>query len=122
MTNWGRVYYTNFLSAAALLMVFPFCNGEHELLKNYNFTPPQIVLLALSCAIGVCMSHAGEQLACQHTAAGPSRAACAHRLLHAHRPTRLVLLLTWDAVCWRCSCTGYLMRSNVSATAGVVVG
>lgn len=64
MTNWGRVYYTNFLSAAALLAVFPFCKGEHELLKNYDFTPPQIMLLALSCAIGVCMSHAGKQLAC----------------------------------------------------------
>jgi GDP-mannose transporter len=75
MTNWGRVYYTNFLSSLALLAVFPFCSGEHELLKNYNWTPPQVILLFVSCMIGVCMSHAG-----------------------------------------------YLMRSNVSATAGVVVG
>lgn len=75
MTNWGRVYYTNFLSSLALLAVFPFCTGEHELLKNYAWNPPQIILLFVSCAIGVCMSHAG-----------------------------------------------YLMRSNVSATAGVVVG
>jgi GDP-mannose transporter len=75
MTNWGRVFYTNFMSATALAFVFPFCKGEHELLKHYTFTPPQIVLLFMSCAIGVCMSHAG-----------------------------------------------YLMRSNVSATAGVVVG
>ncbi|KAF6261593.1 hypothetical protein COO60DRAFT_1459090 [Scenedesmus sp. NREL 46B-D3] len=57
MSNWGRVYYTNLLSGLALLMVFP------------------CLLLFLSCAVGVCMSHAG-----------------------------------------------YLMRSNVSATAGVVVG
>jgi GDP-mannose transporter len=61
MSNWGRVYYTNFLSAAALLVVFPFCNGEHELIKNYAFSPPQVMLLVLSCAIGVCMSHAGKQ-------------------------------------------------------------
>jgi GDP-mannose transporter len=75
MTNWGRVYYTNFLSAAALVAVFPFCSGEHKFLAAHEFTPPQIMLLLLSCAVGVCMSHAS-----------------------------------------------YLMRSNVSATASVVVG
>jgi GDP-mannose transporter len=75
MTNWGRVYYTNFMAVVALLAVFPFCSGEHEILKAYEFTPPQVVLLLVSCVVGVCMSHAG-----------------------------------------------YLMRSNVSATAGVVVG
>jgi GDP-mannose transporter len=75
MTNWGRVYYTNFLSSLALLAVFPFCKGEHKLLKSYVFTTPQVILLVMSCAVGVGMSHAG-----------------------------------------------YLMRSNVSATAGVVVG
>jgi GDP-mannose transporter len=69
------VYYTNFLSSLALLAVFPFCKGEHELLKSYVFTTPQVILLVMSCAVGVGMSHAG-----------------------------------------------YLMRSNVSATAGVVVG
>lgn len=75
MSNWGRVYYTNFLSAAALLAVLPFCSGERKLLAAYHFTPPQVMLLVLSCAVGVCMSHAS-----------------------------------------------YLMRSNVSATASVVVG
>eukprot|EP00879_Flechtneria_rotunda_P005403 GHRR01005694.1.p1 GENE.GHRR01005694.1~~GHRR01005694.1.p1 ORF type:complete len:363 (+),score=47.19 GHRR01005694.1:572-1660(+) len=75
MTNWGRVFYTNFLSAMALLVVFLFCSSEHKLLKHATFNPPQVSLLLLSCAVGVCMSHAG-----------------------------------------------YLMRSNVSATAGVVVG
>uniref|UniRef100_A0A383WMS1 Sugar phosphate transporter domain-containing protein n=1 Tax=Tetradesmus obliquus TaxID=3088 RepID=A0A383WMS1_TETOB len=75
MTNWGRVYYTNFLSALALLLVFPFCSSEHEVLHSYAFPVGQVVLLLLSGIVGVCMSHAG-----------------------------------------------YLMRSNVSATAGVVVG
>ncbi|WIA23244.1 hypothetical protein OEZ85_000015 [Tetradesmus obliquus] len=75
MTNWGRVYYTNFLSALALLLAFPFCSSEHKVLRSYAFPVGQVVLLLLSCIVGVCMSHAG-----------------------------------------------YLMRSNVSATAGVVVG
>ncbi|WIA34583.1 hypothetical protein OEZ86_012903 [Tetradesmus obliquus] len=75
MTNWGRVYYTNFLSALALLLAFPFCSSEHQVLKNFEFSNGQVALLLLSCSVGVCMSHAG-----------------------------------------------YLMRSNVSATAGVVVG
>eukprot|EP00878_Enallax_costatus_P016396 GHUV01017198.1.p1 GENE.GHUV01017198.1~~GHUV01017198.1.p1 ORF type:complete len:189 (+),score=14.69 GHUV01017198.1:547-1113(+) len=75
MTNWGRVYYTNFLAAIALMVVFPFCPSEHEVLMSAEWNLGQIVLITLSCAVGVCMSHAG-----------------------------------------------YLMRSNVSATAGVVVG
>lgn len=75
MSNWGRVYYTNLLSGLALLVVFPLCRTEHQLLQQTHFTHAQLFLLCLSCAVGVCMSHAG-----------------------------------------------YLMRSNVSATAGVVVG
>ncbi|KAF8057271.1 SAT2 [Scenedesmus sp. PABB004] len=75
MSNWGRVYYTNFLAAAALLLVFPLCSGEHAVLAAAAWDPPQVIVLFMSCAVGVCMSHAG-----------------------------------------------YLMRSNVSATAGVVVG
>lgn len=59
----------------ALLVVFPACTSEHELLRTVSLGFWHIVLLILSCAVGVCMSHAG-----------------------------------------------YLMRSNVSATAGVVVG
>eukprot|EP00882_Tetradesmus_deserticola_P006198 GHRQ01006523.1.p4 GENE.GHRQ01006523.1~~GHRQ01006523.1.p4 ORF type:complete len:147 (+),score=82.86 GHRQ01006523.1:1658-2098(+) len=75
MSNWGRVYYTNLLSGLALLVVFPICRSEHKLLQETHFSHPQVFLLLLSCAVSVCMSHAG-----------------------------------------------YLMRSNVSATAGVVVG
>eukprot|EP00775_Hariotina_reticulata_P003704 gene3704-3967_t len=75
MSNWGRVYYTNLLSGIALLLVFPLCKSEHQMLRTYTFSHAQVSLLLLSCMIGVCMSHAG-----------------------------------------------YLMRSNVSATAGVVVG
>lgn len=65
MTNWGRVYYTNFLSALALLLVFPFCSSEHEVLRSYAFPVGQVVLLLLSGIVGVCMSHAG---AAEHSA------------------------------------------------------
>lgn len=75
MTNWGRVYYTNLLAAMALMVVFPACSSEHDVLLAADWSIGQIALITLSCAVGVCMSHAG-----------------------------------------------YLMRSNVSATAGVVVG
>lgn len=75
MTNWGRVYYTNLLSAAVLTAIFPFCSEEHKFLMHYDFKPPQVMLLLLSCIMGVCMSHAS-----------------------------------------------YLLRSNISATASVVVG
>jgi hypothetical protein len=59
MTNWGRVYYTNFLSALALLLAFPFCSSEHEVLRTFEFSNGQVALLLLSCTVGVCMSHAG---------------------------------------------------------------
>jgi GDP-mannose transporter len=75
MSNWGRVYYTNVLAGLFLALVFPFCSHEHAAMAAAGFTGPQIFTLALSCLVGVAMSHAG-----------------------------------------------YLMRSNVSATAGVVVG
>jgi GDP-mannose transporter len=59
MSNWGRVYYTNFLAAMALLVVFPMCTGEHEVLRAAAFSLPQVSVLFMSCAVGVCMSHAG---------------------------------------------------------------
>jgi GDP-mannose transporter len=59
MSNWGRVYYTNFLAAIALLVVFPMCTGEHEVLRAAAFNLPQVSVLFMSCAVGVCMSHAG---------------------------------------------------------------
>jgi hypothetical protein len=59
MSNWGRVYYTNLLSGLALLVVFPLCKTEHKLLQETHFSHAQYFLLFLSCAVGVCMSHAG---------------------------------------------------------------
>lgn len=61
MTTWGRVYYTNLLAAIALVLVFPFCTAEHTVLKEAAFNMPQVLVLFMSCAIGMCMSHAGEQ-------------------------------------------------------------
>jgi GDP-mannose transporter len=75
MSNWGRVYYTNLLAGAVLAATFPFCDAEHASLLRGGLSGTQVTVLAMSCVIGVGMSHAG-----------------------------------------------YLMRSNVSATAGVVVG
>jgi len=63
MSNWGRVYYTNLLSGIALLLVFPLCKSEHQILRTYAFSNSQICLLVLSCMIGVCMSHAGRAAA-----------------------------------------------------------
>jgi H+/Cl- antiporter ClcA len=60
MSNWGRVYYTNLLSGLALLVVFPLCRTEHKLLQETHFSHSQVFLLFLSCAVGVCMSHAGR--------------------------------------------------------------
>lgn len=65
MSNWGRVYYTNLLSGIALLLVFPMCKSEHQMLRTYTFSHAQVSLLVLSCMIGVCMSHAGEVLLCR---------------------------------------------------------
>jgi hypothetical protein len=59
MSNWGRVYYTNLLSGLVLLAVFPLCHTEHKLLQETHFSHSQLFLLFLSCAVGVCMSHAG---------------------------------------------------------------
>lgn len=59
MTNWGRVYYTNGIAGACLLAIFPFCKQEHSVILTFTFTPQFHALLALSCVVGVCMSHSG---------------------------------------------------------------
>jgi hypothetical protein len=59
MSNWGRVWYTNILAGVLLAAVFPFCSQEHAALAAAGFTAPQTITLALSCIVGVAMSHAG---------------------------------------------------------------
>lgn len=51
MTTWGRVYYTNLMAAVPLLFTIV-AHGEHELLREYEWTMPAVVSYALSCAIG----------------------------------------------------------------------
>eukprot|EP00775_Hariotina_reticulata_P005741 gene5741-5981_t len=62
MSNWGRVYYTNILAGMALLAAFPFCTTEHDVLRVTDFSWNKIIVLGLSCAVGVGMSHAGYLL------------------------------------------------------------
>lgn len=59
MSNWGRVWYTNILAGVLLAVIFPFCSQEHAALAAAGFTAPQLFTLALSCIVGVAMSHAG---------------------------------------------------------------
>lgn len=57
MTDWGRVYYTNFLALVPLLLAFPLMN-EAVFLRQNVWTSHQVVPLLLSCLCGLGMSHA----------------------------------------------------------------
>ncbi|KAG2482765.1 hypothetical protein HYH03_018305 [Edaphochlamys debaryana] len=61
MTNWARVYYTNGIALLPLLVAIPLC-GEYQALMSVSWTGGVIAPLLLSCAVGVCMSHASYLL------------------------------------------------------------
>ncbi|EFJ50624.1 hypothetical protein VOLCADRAFT_80147 [Volvox carteri f. nagariensis] len=61
MTNWGRVYYTNFLAFVPLFMALPFLN-EPGVLMNLEWSFGAIATLTTSCVLGVAMSHASYLL------------------------------------------------------------
>ncbi len=61
MTNWGRVYYTNFLAAVPMLFVLPALN-EHKVLYETVWDFSTVFPLVLACAVGVGMSHASYLL------------------------------------------------------------
>ncbi|EFJ44859.1 hypothetical protein VOLCADRAFT_64353, partial [Volvox carteri f. nagariensis] len=61
MTNWGRVYYANLMASVPLLVVLPL-TGEGAVLRGLTWSIPGISTLALSCVLGVAMSHASYLL------------------------------------------------------------
>jgi solute carrier family 35 protein len=61
MTDWGRVYYTNLLSLLPLLPAW-LALREYELLQHTDWSVPTITILAVSCLVGLCMSHAAYML------------------------------------------------------------
>lgn len=61
MTSWGRVYYTNALAVAPLLVLLPSLK-EQDVLFSLDWTPLVIFPLLFSCVVGLCMSHAAYLL------------------------------------------------------------
>ncbi|GFR42891.1 hypothetical protein Agub_g3883 [Astrephomene gubernaculifera] len=61
MTNWGRVYYANLLALLPLLVAVPLM-GEPAVLAGLSWGGGRVAVLALSCALGVGMSHASYLL------------------------------------------------------------
>ncbi|KIY96130.1 solute carrier protein [Monoraphidium neglectum] len=62
MGNWARVYYANLMSAPFLAVVLFFDTSEQDLLAETEWTFNIIAPIALSCAVGVAMSHASYLL------------------------------------------------------------
>ncbi|KAI8464704.1 MAG: solute carrier protein [Monoraphidium minutum] len=62
MSNWARVYYANLMSSPVLLAVFLAAKKEQALLAAASWGPRVAGPLALSCAMGVAMSHASYLL------------------------------------------------------------
>lgn len=61
MTNWGRVFYTNFLALPPLMVALPMLN-EQAVLYKLTWGWSTLGPLVLSCVVGVAMSHASYLL------------------------------------------------------------
>ncbi|KAG2450957.1 hypothetical protein HYH02_004229 [Chlamydomonas schloesseri] len=61
MTNWGRVFYGNFMALPPLLLLLP-ALGEHTTLAAVAWEPHKVAVLVLSCLLGLGMSHASYLL------------------------------------------------------------
>jgi GDP-mannose transporter len=55
-SNWGRVYYTNFLSSIPLMGI-GVVTGEVRTLTNFEWTFAAVAAFTVSCALGVAMSY-----------------------------------------------------------------
>ena len=62
MTNWARVFYANAMSAPVLGAVLLLASEERALVAATQWTLSNAGPLALSCAVGVAMSHASYLL------------------------------------------------------------
>lgn len=62
MSNWARVFYSNLMSAPLLAAVLLFAQKERALLAATQWTVQTAGPVALSCVVGVAMSHASYLL------------------------------------------------------------
>ncbi len=62
MSNWSRVYYANLMSSPVLLLVLAASKSEQLLLAKTTWGLGVSGPLALSCVMGVAMSHASYLL------------------------------------------------------------
>lgn len=55
-SNWGRVYYTNFIACGPLL-VLGVLNGDAAIAANFAWTWQSFLAFSVSCGLGVAMSY-----------------------------------------------------------------
>lgn len=69
MSNWTRVLYTNLMAGSVLLLVLPLLTKEHAVLSIVAWRRPSISMpVAVSCMIGLCVTHAVYVLRCAASA------------------------------------------------------
>eukprot|EP00899_Mesostigma_viride_P014674 jgi/Mesvir1/23207/Mv22669-RA.1 len=56
MTNWGRVFYTNFLALFPLLLV-GILDGDAAVLASFEWSVPSVAAITASCLAGIGMSY-----------------------------------------------------------------
>ena len=61
ITVWGRSYYTNTLAVFPVMCLALF-TGEHEILRNFQWTSGAVAAVGASCVAGVLMSYSGMLL------------------------------------------------------------
>ena len=61
ITVWGRSYYTNTLAVFPVMCLALF-TGEHEILRNFQWTFGAVAAVGASCVAGVLMSYSGMLL------------------------------------------------------------
>ena len=61
ITVWGRSYYTNTLAVFPVMCLALF-TGEHDILRNFQWTSGAVAAVGASCVAGVLMSYSGMLL------------------------------------------------------------
>lgn len=56
VSNWGKVFYQNFLSSFPLTLIF-FLSGDYEVLRTFEWTMPAVAAFLISCVLGTAMSY-----------------------------------------------------------------
>lgn len=55
-SNWGRVYYTNFLACLPLFFIGT-ANGDYSTMSTFVWTKEAVLAFTMSCLLGVAMSY-----------------------------------------------------------------